>query len=71
MKNLIAMSSKKESIIPLLLFLKELYLRILKEESDEKRPLVKFVRCQATLENFKTLCPETRSFPWLADDVSI
>nr|XP_055054586.1 uncharacterized protein LOC129439799 [Misgurnus anguillicaudatus] len=47
----------------------ELYLRILNEESNEKRPLVKFVRCQATLEDFKTLCPETRSFPWLNDDI--
>ncbi|XP_077100027.1 uncharacterized protein LOC143750741 [Siphateles boraxobius] len=47
----------------------EIYMRILNEETDRKQPLIKFSRCQATVEDFETLCPQKKSFPWLNDDI--
>ncbi|KAK7135408.1 hypothetical protein R3I94_014162 [Phoxinus phoxinus] len=49
----------------------EIYMRILSEETNRKRPLIQFPRCQATVEDFETLCPQKKSFPWLNDDVRI
>ncbi|KAK7165412.1 hypothetical protein R3I94_003696 [Phoxinus phoxinus] len=47
----------------------EIYMRILSEETNRKRPLIQFPRCQATVEDFETLCPQKKSFPWLNDDI--
>ncbi|KAK7120178.1 hypothetical protein R3I94_020253 [Phoxinus phoxinus] len=49
----------------------EIYMKILSEETNRKRPLIQFPRCQATVEDFETLCPQKKSFPWLNDDVRI
>ncbi|KAK7144158.1 hypothetical protein R3I94_010554 [Phoxinus phoxinus] len=47
----------------------EIYMRILSEETNRKRPLIQFPRCQATVEDFETLCLQKKSFPWLNDDI--